>query len=107
MNGHNNNSTHQLCLVSGDFGVPGEPGPVGPKGKKGDNGFSVHGPPGFRGVEGQFHTVHYCAKYHYVSISSSFWVQESRELQELQDYQVLVLKVVLDHQVHQVCQATR
>lgn len=102
-----NNWTYKLSLVSGALGVPGEPGPVGPKGKRGDDGFSVYGPPGFPGVKGQVHTVYYCAKYRYLSISSSFWVQESRELQELRGYQVSVLKDGLGHQVHRVCQAPR
>lgn len=98
---------HPVSLVSGVVGLPGENGPVGPKGERGDDGFSVYGPPGFPGVKGQVHTVYYCAKYHYLSISSNFCVQESRELQELQGYQVSVLKGGLGHQVHQVCQAPR
>lgn len=102
-----NNWTYKLSLVSGALGVPGEPGPFGPKGKRGDDGFSVYGPPGFPGVKGRVHTVYYCAKYRYLSISSSFWVQESRELQELRGYQVSVLKDGLGHQVHRVCQAPR
>lgn len=106
MNGPNN-WTHQLSLVSGVLGVPGEPGPVGPKGKRGDDGFSVHGPPGFPGVKGQVHAVYYCAKYHYLPISSSFSVQGSRDLQELWGYQVSVLKDGLGHQVHRVRQAPR
>lgn len=102
-----NNWTNQQSLVSGVLGIPGEPGPVGPKGKRGDDGFSIHGPPGFPGVKGQVHTVYYCAKDPYLLITISFWVQESRELQEFRGYQVSVLKDGLGHQVHRECQAPR
>lgn len=99
--------TYQLALFSGVLGNPGESGPDGPKGERGDDGFSVPGPPGFPGVKGQVHKLYYSAKYLSLLISITFWVQESRELQELRGYQVSALKDGLDRQVHRVCQAPR